>query len=75
VDNMRFRSSVTSHSLSLKTKLKTMPIYTSNNSTDLIRARSVEGQTTRNPSVVGWDRGIQETVTKVLCVYFFFVCV
>jgi hypothetical protein len=57
--------------LSFKTKLETMPIYASNNSTDLIRARGVEEQTTCNSSMVGWDRGIWERVTKVLRVHFF----
>jgi len=52
-----------------------MAIYISNNSTALIHARSVEDQTMCNPSVVGWDGGIQERVPKVLRVHLLFVYV
>ena len=75
MDNMRFRYSITLHSLSYKSKLETVVIYISNNSTDFIHVRRVEDQTMCNPRVVGWDRGMRERVTKVLCVHFLFIYV
>ena len=62
-------------SLSFKTKLETVLIYVSNNSTDMICARNVEEQTTCNPSFIVWirkyERESQKVCVSIFCLYMF----